>query len=212
MIKNIIFDFGGVLLDLDYEKTYSQLTEVMGVKMSGAHIPAQIFKVMLGYEKGEINTETFLWNLQKESTKLTPHPDKLIKAWNAMLLGWNADRFEFLLDLQEKEYRVFLLSNTNELHLEWVYRDLKTNHKITNFDTRFFDGTFYSHKMHLRKPEIDIYDRVIAEAELDPKESLFIDDNLDNIAAAKLAGLHAIHHDPKTEIIDQLPLYLNQIK
>ena len=212
MIKNIIFDFGGVLLDLDYEKTFAELTEVMGVKMSFDEIPAQIFKVMLGYEKGEINTETFLWNLQKESTKLTPHPDKLINAWNAMLLGWNADRFEFLLSLQEEGYRVFLLSNTNELHLEWVYRDLKNTHKINNFDTRFFDGTFYSHKMHLRKPEIGIYDRVIAEAELDPTESLFIDDNSDNISAAKLAGLHAVLHDPKTEIIEQLPVYLKQLK
>ena len=91
MIKNIIFDFGGVLLDLDYELTYKALAEVTGIEMDAQSIPAQVFKVMLGYEKGEINTETFLWNLQKESTKLTPQPDKLIKAWNAMLLGWNAD-------------------------------------------------------------------------------------------------------------------------
>ena len=143
MIKNIIFDFGGVLLNLDPELTFSELSEVTGIKMTGTDIPAHIFKVMLGYEKGEINSETFLWHLQKESTKLTPQPDKLIKAWNAMLLGWNSERFQFLTNLR-RDYKVFLLSNTNELHLEWVLRDLKKNHKIIDFDTQFFDKTFYS--------------------------------------------------------------------
>jgi len=211
MIKNIIFDFGGVLLDLDYELTYKALAEVTGIEMDGQSIPAQVFKVMLGYEKGEINTETFLWNLQKESTKLTPQPDKLIKAWNAMLLGWNADRFAFLEDLR-KDYGVYLLSNTNELHIEWVRKDLVKNHKIKDFDTRFFDQTFYSHQMRMRKPELSIYLKAVEDAGLVASECLFIDDNADNVAAAKSAGLQAIHHDPKLEIIDQLPIYLKSFQ
>lgn len=210
MIKNIIFDFGGVLLDLDYKLTFEALSDVMGVPMTYEDIPADIFKVLLGYEKGEINTETFLWNLQKVSTKLTPQPDKLIKAWNAMLLGWNSDRFEFLEKLS-KSYRIFLLSNTNELHLEWVRRDLKNNHIIEDFDTRFFDKTFYSHEMKMRKPEIGIYNQVILESEIEPSESLFIDDNQDNVDAAIKAGLNAICHDPTTEIMKQLPNYLQSI-
>ena len=60
MIKNIIFDFGGVLLDLDYNLTYQKMNEVMGLQITSDNIPAHVFKVMLGYEKGEINTETFL--------------------------------------------------------------------------------------------------------------------------------------------------------
>lgn len=211
MIKNIIFDFGGVLLDLDYERTYAALMEVTGIEMDGKSIPAPVFKVMLGYEKGEINTETFLWNLQKESTKLTPQPDKLIKAWNAMLLGWNSDRFAFLEALRA-DYGVYLLSNTNELHIEWVQRDLVKNHKIKDFDTRFFDKTFYSHQMRMRKPELSIYHKTIEEAGLVASECLFIDDNADNVAGAKAAGLHAIHHDPALEIIGQLPIYLKSVK
>lgn len=211
MIKNIVFDFGGVLLNLDPALTYKMLREVMGEEMTTEQIPAHIFKVMLGYEKGEINTETFLWNLQKESTKLTPQPDKLINAWNAMLLGWNEARFEFLEDLR-KDYKVFLLSNTNDLHIEWVMRDLNKNHKIKDFDTRFFDGTYYSHLMHMRKPELAIYNTVTEESNLIPEECLFIDDNIENVKGAIAAGWNAVLHDPKNEIIDQLPIYLEKYK
>ncbi len=210
MIKNIIFDFGGVLLNLDPELTFSELSDVLGIQMTEEKIPAHIFKVILGYEKGEINTETFLWHLQKEATTLTPHPDKLIKAWNAMLLGWNPDRFDFLIELRKK-YKVFLLSNTNELHIEWVMRDLKKNHEITNFSTQFFERTFYSHNMKMRKPEEVIYNTIIEETGINASETLFIDDNISNVSAAISAGWKAIYHDPKTEIIDQLPKYLKSI-
>jgi len=209
MIKNIIFDFGGVLLNLDYHLTFQKMEEVMGVKITKQDIPAHIFKIMLGYEKGEINTETFLWNLQKESAKLTPQPDKLIKAWNAMLLGWNTDRFQFLEDLR-KDYGIYLLSNTNDLHLEWVYKDLKRNHSIEDFDSRYFDQTFYSHLMRMRKPEAQIYEKVINDTGIDPMSTLFIDDNQDNVLKAREVGLNATWHDPKLEIIDMLPKYLEE--
>lgn len=207
MIKNVIFDFGGVLLDLDYNRTYAEMSDVMGVEINSDTIPAHIFKIMLGYEKGEINTETFLWNLQKESSKLTPQPDKLIKAWNAMLIGWNPKRFDFLIELKKK-YNVFLLSNTNDLHLEWVMKDLKKNHNITDFDTKYFHKTFYSHLMRMRKPELQIYHQVLEEAEIKGEESLFIDDNEENVLKAREAGLHAAHHNPKNEIMEMLDSYL----
>jgi len=210
MIKNIVFDFGGVLLNLDYEMTIRELSEVMGVPMNGKDIPGQVIKVMLGYEKGEINTETFLWHLQKESQKLTPQPDKIIKAWNAMLLGWNPDRFEFLTELKKK-YNLYLLSNTNELHIEWVMRDLKNTHNITDFDTLFSESPFYSHDMQMRKPELQIYNSLIEQTNINPAETLFIDDNIDNVNAAISAGWKAVHHDPTTEIINQLPKYLENL-
>ena len=137
-----------VLLNLDYSKTFDELSAVMGLEMTTENIPSQLLKVMLAYEKGEINTETYLWHLQKESKKITPQPNSLIKAWNAMLLGWNPDRFEFLIELR-KHYRVFLLSNTNDLHLKWVRNDLEKNHNIIDFDTVYFEQTFYSHEMNM---------------------------------------------------------------
>jgi len=207
MIKNIIFDIGGVLLDLDYDLTYSELGEVMGIDIQTQKVPAHIFKIVLGYEKGEINTETFLWNLQKEAAALTPQPDKLIKAWNAMLIGWNPKRFEFLKELR-KDYSLFLLSNTNDLHLEWFNRDLKKNHGITDFDTKFFDQAFYSHEMHMRKPEIKVFEHVLDQTGIKAEETLFIDDNLENVEKARQVGLNASLHNPKKEIIDCFQEYL----
>lgn len=207
MIKNIIFDIGGVLMDIDYDLTYAGLGQVMGLDIKSKKIPAHIFKIMLGYEKGEINTETFLWNLQKESSKLTPQPNKLIKAWNAMLLGWNPKRFKFLEDLR-KDYSLFLLSNTNDLHLEHMYKGLKNNHSIMDFDTKYFDQTFYSHLMRMRKPEFQIYERVLEETGIKANETLFIDDNMDNVSRAREVGINASWHNPKDEIIDSLSKYL----
>jgi len=179
----------------------------MGIDIKNNQIPAHIFKVILGYEKGEINTETFLWNLQKESAKLTPQPDMLIKAWNAMFLGWNSKRFEFLEELQ-KEYSLFILSNTNELHLEWINKDLKKNHNIADFDTRFFEKAFYSHLMRMRKPEVKIFEQVLSELGINANETLFIDDKLENVEKAKMAGFCAAYHDSKNEIIDSIKGYI----
>lgn len=207
MIKNIIFDLGGVLFDIDYKLTFSKLSEVMGIELSVDQLPAHIYKIILGYEKGEINTETFLWNLQKVSSNLTPQPDKLIKAWNAMLLGWNPERFEFLRTLK-KDYTLFLLANTNDLHLEWILKDLKRNHKITDFDTQFFEKSFYSQTMHMRKPELQFYEAVIKGSDVRAEETLYIDDSLENVEKARSLGLKAVLHDPKNEIIDSLDHYL----
>ncbi|MDF1697080.1 MAG: HAD-IA family hydrolase [Saprospiraceae bacterium] len=207
MIKNIIFGFDGVLLNSDYELTYSRLSEVMGVEIDSKQVPAHIFKIMLGYEKGEINTETFLWNLQKVSSKLTPQPDKLIKAWNARLLGWNPDRFEFLSSLKDK-FSLFLLSNCNDLHLEWIRKDLKRKHQIIDFDTRFFNKTYYSHNIHLRKPEGEIYEKVLEDANIKAEETLYIDENEENVEKALQVGLNAVCHNPEKEIMDVFHHYL----
>ena len=124
-------------------------------------------------------------------------------------MGWNPDRFKFLEELRKK-YKVFILSNTNDLHLDWVMKDLKKNYKIKDFDTRFFDKTFYSHLMRMRKPEEKIYREVLKEAGIKASETLFIDDNKDNVMKAKKVGIKAVVHDPKNEIIDSLDNYLSQ--
>ena len=209
MIKNIIFDLGGVLLDVNIELTYKQLGEVMGLEVESKQIPSHIYKLILGYEKGEINTETFLWNLQKESRNLPPQPNHLIKAWNAMILKWKPERLDFLIDLK-KDFKVFLLSNSNDLHLERIRRNLKKNHHVDNFDTKYFDKTFYSHLMKLRKPEIKIFEKVLIETGINPKETLFIDDTEENVEKAREAGLHAVCHNTDDNIIDSIKRYLKE--
>lgn len=209
MIKNIVFDFGGVLLDLDYERTFQALSSLMGMPLDRNGLPEELATVFTKYEKGQLQTETFMWNIQKHAAKQITEPHKIIKAWNAMLLGWNAERLPWLLNLQG-QYRTFILSNTNELHIQWVRRDLKSKHSVENFEETYFEHVYYSHDMGMRKPDAEIYQAVLADRDLVAAETLFVDDTYANVLAAQAVGISAVHHDPSMEIIDELPKYLLQ--
>ena len=194
-IKNIVFDFGGVLLDIDYNLTYDAMKEILHTDINPEFLSEEIKKIFYEFETGKSNVETFLWNIQRMAKKEVPHGKEIIDAWNAMLIGWDASKFDLLLDLRKK-YNVYLLSNTNELHLNWVYADLAKNHKITDFDNQFFDKTFYSHLIGYRKPDAEIFNFVTNSANVNSSETLFIDDMLQNIVSARLVGWHAYLHNP----------------
>ena len=197
-IKNIVFDFGGVLLDLDVNRTYEALRQVMGFEGEGHYIYEINKDIFDSFETGHTIVENFLWKLQNKSKRVPP-VDKLIAAWNAMLLGWNPAKLELLAEIKS-QYRTFLLSNTNELHIEWVRRDLKNKHQITDFDTRFFEKTYYSHLIGMRKPNVDIFEFIIADANIDPAETLFIDDNVHNIEMAADLGFQTRLHETNANL------------
>lgn len=200
-IKNIVFDFGGVLIDIDYKQTYHALGSLSGITFDPNTLSAKSLKVLHDFEIGKISIESFLWNLQQLAVKELPHGIDLIKAWNAMLMGWDVAKFDFLLNLKSK-YNIFLLSNTNELHLNWIYQDLKNNHHVVDFDTRFFTKTYYSHLIGKRKPNADIFEYVQKDSQLNPSETIFIDDLIENIdAAAESVGWMTYHHNPKDNLI-----------
>ena len=208
IIENIVFDFGGVLLDIDYQKTYDALAKILNIEFDLEALPNDVKQVMDDFEKGAVSKETFIWNLQRQAQGVVPHGYDIIRAWNAMLIGWNPLKFEFLLQLRAK-YKVYLLSNTNELHLEWVMKDLKNNHQIEQFDEVFFDQTFYSHIEGFKKPDVNFYHHVTQKASLDPTKTIFIDDLWPNIQGAKEAGWHTYHHDPKDDLIEIFKYKLN---
>ncbi len=190
-VKNIIFDFGGVLIDLDFKKTYEALEKILAVNASDIYPQNQ--KLFDDYEKGKVITENFLWNLQN-LTKKVPESHILVKAWNAMILGWNPEKLKFLQEIG-KNYDVYLLSNTNELHIDYVRKDLKYNHGIDDFENTFFKKAYYSHIVGMRKPEKEIYEFVLNDSCLNPAETLFIDDNIDNVNAARNVGIISHHHE-----------------
>ncbi|MBK6499183.1 MAG: HAD family phosphatase [Saprospiraceae bacterium] len=199
-IQNIVFDFGGVLLDLDYTKTHDAMSKLLGFEFMPATFAPETTKFLNEYEIGKINTETFIWNLQRLAKKEVPIGQDVIKAWNAMLLGWQPAKFDFLLSLRKK-YKTYLLSNTNELHLTWVLIDLKKQHHISDFDTTYFEKTYYSHLIGMRKPDSQIFEFVTQDARFDPAETLFIDDLEVNTLAAKVTGWNVYQHDPKDDLI-----------
>lgn len=200
MVKNIIFDFGGVLLDIDMPRSFDAIGKLLGKSLDMHHLPEEESQLVHNLETGKISDESFIWHIQQKM-KNPAEGIEIIKAWNAMLIGWNPERFPFLLSLKKK-YRTFLLSNTNSIHLTWVYQDLKNNHQITNFDDHYFEKTYYSHLIGMRKPNAEIYDFVIQDAGLNPSETIFIDDHPENIRVAESLGIHVFLHNPKNEIME----------
>jgi glucose-1-phosphatase len=122
-----------------------------------------------------------------------------------MLLQLPKHRLDMLSRLKEK-YNVYLLSNTNKTHVDWVDGYLRTVHGFTidDFDKHYFHKVYYSHLIHLRKPNVNCYAFVLQDAQLKPEETLFIDDNAENIMGAKKVGIQTYLHKIGDEIVDVL--------
>lgn len=198
-VKNLIFDLGNVIIDLDIPRTELSLDHVLGedYKKNLKEIVGDT-DIFNDFETGKIDEQTFFKTLRQAA--LTPLTLRQIKdAWNAMLLQIPLPRLE-MLERLEKKYRVFLLSNTNATHIDWIRGYLREVHNIHNFEKKYFEKVYYSHEINLRKPHTDIYHFVVNDAKLVASESLFIDDNLNNIEGAKSAGLQTLWHPVGTEI------------
>lgn len=195
--KAIIFDFGGVLLDLDISRTEKAMSKLIGATISHPY-PDKYKEITLALETGKINQETFIWTIQNMCEQV-PDAREVIDAWNAMLLGWQSDRFLLLKELREK-YQVYLLSNTNQIHLDYVMKELSTEYDIHEFESTFFDQCFYSHRLGLWKPDRKIYESVQESIGLSSEEFVFIDDNHSNVAGAHATGWNAYHHPTNTDL------------
>ncbi len=185
-IKAIIFDLGGVLLNLDFEKTF-QLFEEMGVSDFPSYFQQSHSNPLFAQlEKGEIAPEAF-YQAFREATGIEADSAQLAQAWNAMLLDFRLESMAYLKSLQG-QYRLFLLSNTNQIHLESfriTYHQTFGNHDFDNH----FETAWYSHELGLRKPHPSCYTHVLELAGLSASETLFVDDTLKNIEGAQAAGL-----------------------
>jgi glucose-1-phosphatase len=195
-IKNIIFDLGGVLLDLDPQRSFDAIGALMDAD------PQTLYKENIdlfdGYEKGMVITENFLWHLQHKC-KVVPESYVIIAAWNAMLVGWKQEKLDLLASLKD-QYNLYLLSNTNEVHLRYLHADLKKNHQINDFEDRFFKKAYYSHLLKMRKPDAEIFNFVLEDACLLGAETLFIDDNIANVEGAQKCGIYAHHHSSNASV------------
>ena len=188
MIKNIIFDFGGVILDLDYKLTEEALNKVLETTINFQDLDVETKKVFDDYERGLENDEWFIWQLQNRAVKV-PQAQEVIKAWNAMLIDIRQEKLDFL-KMIKGHYNIFLLSNTNALHIRYVMRLLKEKYGIHDFDS-YFTKSYYSHLVKMRKPDKDIFDYIVEDAQLNREECLFIDDLQSNVDGAQLAGIPA---------------------
>ncbi len=199
-VKNLLFDLGNVLFDLDIDRTWQQLAHWLGdSSIERAMSETELF---VRFEVGKM-TETEFFDALRSKSAAPLSIRTLKEAWNAMLLQMPKARLEMLLRLKER-YQVGLLSNTNETHIEWIHGYLDYSYGVTDFETRYFHHAFYSHDLQLRKPNVAIYETVLAKTGWNAAETLFIDDNAANIEGAKKAGLQTMLHPVGVEIMTVL--------
>lgn len=189
-IKNIIFDLGGVLLNIDYNLTRIAF-EKLGVKnFDEMYTQAEADELFKKLEKGTISIPDFYEQLNN-CTGLQLSKQDTNDAWNSMLLDFREESLEFLEKLKP-HYRLFLLSNTNAIHMEAFYKIYDSQNRDKKFED-YFEKCFYSFEMGCRKPDVECYQQVIEELNIDPSETLFIDDLKQNIDGASAAGLQTLH-------------------
>ncbi|MBZ9627493.1 HAD family phosphatase [Psychroflexus sp. CAK1W] len=194
MIKTIIFDFGDVFLTLDKSATTKHLKQ-QGVE----EFDSELIKINAAYEKGLVSTDEFIQHYTKRFDKLPS--EKFKDAWNSILIEFPKQRLEFLKELKaSNSHKLILLSNTNELHIDWVKDNIPVFEEFQNC----FDEFYLSHEIHLRKPDAAIFEFVLKENDLKPHETLFVDDTLEHILTAKKIGIHTWHLKAGEEEVTQL--------
>jgi putative hydrolase of the HAD superfamily len=191
-IANIIFDLGDVLIHIDVDRT------VNGLKELGIGIPEnesdreEFFDLLKRLETGKIEPSDFRNQLRAKST-FNPTDQELDRAWSAMLLDFEPDTIRLLEELRD-EYNLYLLSNTNAIHVPYFNRRMNEQLGFNGLDP-LFKKIYYSHEVKFRKPDPAIYTHVLNDSDLNPNESLFIDDREENIKAARALGICAHQYD-----------------
>ncbi len=189
-IKNLIFDLGGVIINLDTAKTFEAFSSLSGKPVQELKKAAAETTFFNEYEKGFLSDEQFREELKAFLGK-DIHNHEIDAAWNAMLLDIPQQKFTLLETLRDT-HRLFLLSNTNNIHLQCFNQIVKDATGLPAIDS-FFERAYYSHLMKMRKPDAEIFIQVLNENNLQADESLFMDDNIDNIEGARKVGIKTSH-------------------
>lgn len=192
-INTIIFDLGGVIINLDTAATIAEFNKLSNKPFENIYTQLQQTPLFDLFDKGLIGEPEF-FNGLKVAMEAEPGDDLMLQAWNAMLLDFPLHRLELLKALKSK-YRLFLLSNTNETHVREFEASLLKSQGYQNLEP-FFEKVYYSCRMGMRKPDREIFDYVLKENQLVPEETLFIDDTLHHIEGALKTGIQA-HLLPK---------------
>ena len=188
-IKVIIFDFGGVIFNIDFNKTHSAFAD-LGVKdfneMYSQKNADHLFRHL---EEGKLSEEEF-YDAFRRSIKLELPNEQIKNAWNALLVSYRKEALHTLTALKHK-YKLYLLSNTNIIHLQAFNKIYEEQVGVGSLNA-YFNKAYYSHEIGYRKPDKEAYEYVLKENNLVPGEALFIDDSIQNIKPAEDLGIQTV--------------------
>ncbi|MCE2741985.1 MAG: HAD-IA family hydrolase [Fluviicola sp.] len=197
-VDTIIFDLGGVILNLDYSLTTKAFQDLGLTNFEEMYAQANQTSIFDDLEIGKISAQHFI-NLVLPYLPVGTTANKVVHAWNAMILDFPKEHLELLMELK-KTKKLYLLSNTNEIHIQAVNRSLaKTTDKKLN---SFFDKVYLSHEIGMRKPNAEIFDFVCKDQSINPTSAFFIDDTIRHVEGAKSSGLNTYHITGGETILD----------
>ena len=198
-IKNIIFDLGGVIINLDNQRTEDAFTS-LGVKDFRSYFghghAVSFFKE---YEVGRLSDQQFVDSI-RQLTGLSVPDQAIVDSWNALLLDFPAERIQLLKQLR-KTYRLFLFSNTNALHLAALQQTYSETFGGGSLEDHF-EKTYYSHLLGMRKPDKESFEHILQENQLNAEETMFVDDAIVNVEGAERVGLRGLFLRPGVSLLD----------
>ena len=194
-VELILFDLGGVLIDIDYQATEREFIQLGTFDFQEKYTQFQQNQLFDLFETGQISAQHFI-NKLLDATQKGTSPNEVVHAWNAMILSFPLKKVDLLVELSKKQ-RIALLSNTNELHMVEVKRAWAKVSKVP-FES-LFENVFLSHEIKQRKPHPDTFLWVCDQLHVLPSKVLFIDDSPQHISGAKEAGLQTFYYQEEAD-------------
>jgi len=194
-IELILFDLGGVLIDIDYQATENAFVKLGTVDFEEKYTQFQQNQLFDLFETGQISAQHFI-NKLLDATRKGTSPNEVVHAWNAMILSFSEKKVQLILELA-KIQRIALLSNTNELHMVEVKREWAKVSQVP-FES-VFEKVFLSHEIKQRKPHPETFVWVCEQLKVTPSKVLFIDDSPQHISGAQEAGLQTFYYQKDVE-------------
>jgi glucose-1-phosphatase len=198
-IKNLLFDLGGVIINIDFNQVALSFNALSKKDISFIRQQVEERRLFYNHEVGKWTDAEFRTSVNHMLETTLPD-EQIDQAWNSMLFDIPRERIDLLKELRKK-YNLYLLSNTNAIHILEVNRILQRNNQVGSLE-ELFDKTYYSHLIRLAKPSADCYRYVLQDAGIRAEETLFIDDSAANIQGAKQIGIQTVHLQAPATILD----------
>jgi len=197
--KNIIFDLGVVILDVDYNLAAGAFKKLGILHFDDLYSKKKQGSFFDDFETGHLSNEEFREEIRNHIDH-SVSDNQIDEAWNAMLLSVPESTFKLLEDIS-KQKRIFLLSNTNRIHIDAFSKIIEKQYGFQKFEA-LFEKTYYSCNIGMRKPNAEIFDYVVKQNNLSINETLFIDDSPQHIEGARKYGLTALHLQNNSKVED----------
>jgi len=204
--RNLIFDIGNVIIDIDYLVTIGEFQKLSAVDFSEIVSYSNQHKIFDLFETGKLTAQEFRNELKKFLKKGTTD-EEITRAWNSILIHYPEKKIELLNELKN-HYKVFALSNINEIHVDSINQAAKEKFKTDSFGS-FFHHAYYSNEIGFRKPDKEIYEFVLQKENLKAEETFFVDDKAENVEAAKALGIRGYqltNRDKLHELLQKLKI------